>query len=59
MKTEALQKALHTAQFLLDELVEANRGSSALISCLILPEIAKAAQLRDRLEMILSAIKGD
>ena len=57
MDIENTTKAVQTADLLLADLQELNRGGNALVSLLVLSEIEKIAEVKARLESILFALK--
>lgn len=57
MTIENITKAQDSAAFLVDELQQTLKTCSALESLLILPEIERAANMSNKLNAILDAIK--
>lgn len=57
MNIENATKAVQTADLLLADLQELNRGGNAVVSLLVLSEIEKIAGVKARLGSILSALK--
>ena len=53
---EPLTKALHSAQFLTTELREAHLGCQPIESLVLLPMIARAADLQREIQNLLTAI---
>jgi hypothetical protein len=58
-KTEALTKASHSAAFALGDLRSALATATATEALLLLPLIEQAAQLQQRVDALLGAIKND
>lgn len=54
---EAATKATQTADLLIQDLQDLNRASGMLVHLLVLPEIVKAVQIKDRVANILAALK--
>lgn len=58
MDIENATKAMQTADLLLQDLQELNRGGNALVSMLTLPEIEKVAGVQARMKAIMSALQS-
>jgi hypothetical protein len=58
MDIENATKAVQTADLLLSDLQELNRGGNAVVSLLVLSEIEKVAGVKLRLEAFLDGIKA-
>jgi len=56
---ENLVKAMQTADLLRQDLMELNKYGSPMLSLLVLPEIGKAAEIKDRLSAIAGAMEGE
>ena len=52
-KIEKASKAIHSADFLIQDLQELNMSSDVLVSLLVIPEIAQLQAIKSKLESIL------
>ena len=56
---ENLVKAMQTSDLLRQDLMELNKYGSPMLSLLVLPEIGKATEIKDRLAAIAGAMEGE